>query len=46
MNMDKLHLLAMALLEKEILDGEEIERIFKGEKLEDKKNNQKDKDDK
>ncbi|MDP2959845.1 MAG: cell division protein FtsH, partial [candidate division Zixibacteria bacterium] len=46
MNMDKLHLLAKALLEKEILDGEEIERIFKGEKLEDKKNNQKDKDDK
>jgi len=46
MNMDKLHLLAMALLEKEILDGEEIERIFKGEKLEDKKNNQKNKNDK
>jgi len=46
MNMDKLHLLAKALLEKEILDGEEIERIFKGEKHEDKKNNQKDKDDK
>jgi len=33
-NMDKLHLLAGALLEREILDGEEIDRILKGEKLE------------
>jgi cell division protease FtsH len=33
-NMDKLHLLASALLEREILDGEEIDRILKGEKLE------------
>jgi cell division protease FtsH len=33
-NMNKLHLLANALLEREILDGEEIDRILKGEKLE------------
>jgi cell division protease FtsH len=33
-NMDKLHLLANALLEREILDGGEIDRILKGEKLE------------
>jgi len=33
-NLDKLHLLANALLEKEILDGEEIDRILRGEKLE------------
>ncbi|KPK99872.1 MAG: cell division protein FtsH [candidate division Zixibacteria bacterium SM23_73_3] len=33
-NIDKLHLLASALLEREILDGEEIDRILKGEKLE------------
>lgn len=33
-NTDKLHLLANALLEKEILDGEEIDRILRGEKLE------------
>ena len=32
-NLDKLHLLANALLEKEILDGEEIDKILKGEKL-------------
>jgi cell division protease FtsH len=33
-NTDKLHLLANALLKKEILDGEEIDRILRGEKLE------------
>jgi cell division protease FtsH len=33
-NVDKLHLLANALLEREILDGDEIDRILKGEKLE------------
>ena len=33
-NTDTLHLLASALLEREILDGEEIDRILKGEKLE------------
>ena len=33
-NTDKLHLLASVLLEREILDGEEIDRILKGEKLE------------
>jgi cell division protease FtsH len=33
-NVDKLHLLAGALLEREILDGEEIDRILRGEKLE------------
>jgi cell division protease FtsH len=33
-NLDKLHLLAKALLEKEILDGEEIDKILRGEKLE------------
>ena len=33
-NLDKLHLLANALLEKEILDGEEIDKILRGEKLE------------
>lgn len=32
-NLDKLHLLATALLEHEILDSEEIETILKGEKL-------------
>ncbi len=32
-NLDKLHLLAKALLEKEILDGEEIDKLFRGEKL-------------
>jgi cell division protease FtsH len=32
-NLDKLHLLAGALLEKEILDGEQIDRILRGEKL-------------
>ncbi len=33
-NLDKLHLLAQALLEKEILDGEQIDKILRGEKLE------------
>jgi cell division protease FtsH len=33
-NVDKLHLLANALLEREILDGEEIDRILRGDKLE------------
>jgi cell division protease FtsH len=33
-NVDKLHLLANALLEREILDGDEIDKILKGEKLE------------
>ena len=32
-NLDKLHLLATALLEHEILDSEEIDRIMRGEKL-------------
>jgi cell division protease FtsH len=33
-NVDKLHLLAKALLEREILDGQEIDRILRGEELE------------
>jgi cell division protease FtsH len=33
-NIDKLHLLAEALLEREILDGEEVNKIINGEKLE------------
>jgi cell division protease FtsH len=32
-NLDQLHLLAGALLEKEILDGDQIDRILRGEKL-------------
>ena len=32
-NMDKLHALAKALLEKEILDGNEIDKIINGEKI-------------
>ena len=32
-NLDKIHLLAGALLEKEILDGDQIDRILRGEKL-------------
>ncbi len=32
-NVEKLHLLAGVLLEKEILDGEQIDRILRGEKL-------------
>lgn len=42
-NLDKLHLLAKALLEKEILDGEEIDKILKGEKLESEKQDEKSK---
>ena len=33
-NLDKLHLLALALLEREVLDGEEVEKVLRGEKLE------------
>ncbi len=33
-NLDKLHLLALALLEREMLDGEEVEKVLRGEKLE------------
>jgi len=33
-NIDNLHLLAQALLEREILDGEEVDKIINGEKLE------------
>jgi ATP-dependent metalloprotease FtsH len=33
-NMDKLHLLANTLLEREVLDGDEMERVLRGEKLE------------
>jgi cell division protease FtsH len=33
-NLDKLHLLAKALLEREILDGDEVEKVLRGEKLE------------
>jgi cell division protease FtsH len=33
-NVDKLHVLALALLEREVLDGEDIEKLLRGEKLE------------
>jgi cell division protease FtsH len=33
-NLDKLHLLALALLEREMLDGDEVEKVLRGEKLE------------
>jgi cell division protease FtsH len=33
-SLEKLHLLANVLLEREILDGDEIDRVLKGEKLE------------
>jgi cell division protease FtsH len=33
-NMDKLHLLANSLLEREVLDGDEMNRLLKGETLE------------
>jgi cell division protease FtsH len=33
-NEDKLHTLAGALLEREMLDGEEVEKVLRGEKLE------------
>ena len=32
-NVDKLHTLALALLEREMLDGEEVEKVLRGEKL-------------
>ena len=38
---DKLHTLAKVLLEREILDGEQIDRVLKGEKLEPVKSNNK-----
>jgi cell division protease FtsH len=37
-HIDKLHALAKALLDREILDGAEIDRVLKGEKLEPLKN--------
>lgn len=40
-HIDQLHALAQALLEREILDGNEIDRILKGEKLETGKSDQK-----
>ncbi len=33
-NLDKLHLLATTLLEREVLDGEQMNRLLRGEKLE------------
>jgi cell division protease FtsH len=33
-NIDKLHILSQALLEREILDGEEVEKLLRGERLE------------
>jgi cell division protease FtsH len=33
-NIDKLHLLAGTLLEREVLDGDEMDRVLRGEKLE------------
>ncbi|HYR52013.1 MAG TPA: cell division protein FtsH, partial [Candidatus Dormibacteraeota bacterium] len=33
-NLDKLHVLSRALLEREMLDGEEVEKVLRGEKLE------------
>jgi cell division protease FtsH len=33
-NMDKLHLLANALLDRETIDGSQMDRLLKGEKLE------------
>ena len=33
-NMEKLHAIAVALLEREVLDGDQLERILRGEKLE------------
>ncbi|HET9950363.1 MAG TPA: ATP-dependent zinc metalloprotease FtsH [Candidatus Eisenbacteria bacterium] len=32
-NVDKLHTIALALLEREVLDGDEIEKLLRGEKL-------------
>ena len=33
-NLDKLHVLSQALLEREILDGDEVEKLLRGEQLE------------
>ena len=33
-NLDKLHVIALALLERESLDGDDLERLLRGEKLE------------
>ncbi|MGH7682077.1 MAG: ATP-dependent zinc metalloprotease FtsH, partial [Candidatus Eiseniibacteriota bacterium] len=33
-NLDKLHILSQALLEREILDGDEVEKLLRGEQLE------------
>ena len=33
-NLDKLHLLASVLLEREVLDGDQMNRVLRGEKLE------------
>jgi cell division protease FtsH len=33
-NTDKLHALALTLLEREVLDGDEVDRVLRGEKLE------------
>jgi cell division protease FtsH len=33
-NTDKLHVIAVALLEREVLDGDQLERLLRGEKLE------------
>ena len=33
-NMDKLHVIALALLERESLDGDDLEKLLRGEKLE------------
>jgi len=33
-NLDKLHVIALALLEREVLDGDQIEKLLRGEKLE------------
>jgi len=41
-NQEKLHVLAKALLEREILDGDQIDRVLRGERLEPLKVNNKD----
>ena len=33
-NVEKLHVIAVALLEREVLDGDQLERLLRGEKLE------------
>jgi cell division protease FtsH len=45
-NQEKLHTLAKALLEKEILDGEQIDRLLKGEELTSSKSDQKNEENK